>query len=115
MAPRRRFDRAPLDSRSYREPLNGRIERYDFRDDRYDARDDRDDVRDDRYDVRDERYSRGYDPREARYDRHDRYDRSFDRPTGPSELDQDFAAMKRVWQMLRAGAVRMVGEIGRQY
>ena len=108
MAPRRRFDRAPLDSRSYREPLDGRIERYDFRDDRYDARDDR-------FDVRDDRYSRGYDPREARDDRHDRYDRSFDRPTGPSELDQDFAAMKRVWQMLRAGAVRMVGEIGRQY
>ena len=108
MAPRRRFDRAPLDSRSYREPLDGRIERYDFREDRYDARDDR-------YDVRDDRYSRGYDPSEARYDRHDRYDRSFDRPTGPSELDQDFAAMKRVWQMLRAGAVRMVGEIGRQY
>ena len=108
MAPRRRFDRAPLDSRSYREPLDGRIERYDFRDDRYDARDDR-------YDVRDDRYSRGYDPSEARYDRHDRYDRSFDRPAGPSELDQDFAAMKRVWQMLRAGAVRMVGEIGRQY
>ena len=101
MAPRRRFDRAPLDSRSYREPLDGRIERYDFRDDRYDARDDR-------YD----RYSRGYEPREAHYDR---YDRSFDRPAGPSELDQDFAAMKRVWQMLRAGAVRMVGEIGRQY
>ena len=94
MAPRRRFDRAPLDSRSYREPLDGRIERYDVRDDRYD------------------RYSRGYEPREARYDRHDR---SFDRPAGPSELDQDFAAMKRVWQMIRAGAVRMVGEIGRQY
>ena len=102
MAPRRRFDRAPLDSRSYREPLDGQIERYDFRDDRYDARDDR-------YDVRDDRYSRGYEPREAHYDR------SFDRPAGPSELDQDFAAMKRVWQMLRAGAVRMVGEIGRQY
>ena len=101
MAPRRRFDRAPLDSRSYREPLDGRIERYDFRDDRYD-----------RYDSRDDRYSRGYEPREAR---DDRYDRRFDRPTGPSELDQDFAAMKRVWQMLRAGAVRMVGEIGRQY
>ena len=104
MAPRRRFDRAPLDSRSYREPLDGRIERYDFRDDRYD--------------VREDTYSRGYDAREARYDRHDRYDRydrSFDRPAEPSELDQDFAAMKRVWQMLRAGAVRMVGEIGRQY
>lgn len=108
MAPRRRFDRAPLDSRSYREPLDGRIERYDFRDDRYDARDDR-------YDVREDTYSRRYEPREAHYDRHDRYDRSFDRPAGPSELDQDFAAMKRVWQMLRAGAVRMVGEIGRQY
>ena len=105
MAPRRRFDRAPLDSRSYREPLDGRIERYNVRDDRYDARDDR-------YDVRDDRYSRGYEHREARYDR---YDRSFDSPAGPSELDQDFAAMKRVWQMLRAGAVRMVGEIGRQY
>ena len=91
MAPRRRFDRAPLDSRSYRKPLDGRIQRYD------------------RYD---DRYSSGYEPREARYDR---YDRSFDRPAGPSELDQDFAAMKRVWQMLRAGAVRMVGEIGRQY
>ena len=104
MASRRRFDRAPLDSRSYREPLDGRIERYDFRDDRYD-----------RYDVREDTYSRGYDAREARYERHDRYDLSFDRPTGPSELDQDFAAMKRVWQMLRAGAVRMVGEIGRQY
>ena len=97
MAPRRRFDRAPLDSRSYREPLDGRIERYDVRDDR------------------DDRYSRRYDSRYVRYDRHDRYDRSFDRPAGPSELDQDFAAMKRVWQMIRAGAVRMVGEIGRQY
>ena len=97
MAPRRRFDRAPLDNRSYREPLDGRIDRYD----RYD-----------RYDFRDDRDSRGYEPREVRYDR---YDRSFDRPTGPSELDQDFAAMRRVWQMLRAGAVRMVGEIGRQY
>ena len=98
MAPRRRFDRAPLDSRSYREPLDGRIERYGFRDDRYD-----------RYDSRDDRYSRGYEPRD------DRYDRRFDRPAVPSELDQDFAAMKRVWQMIRAGAVRMVGEIGRQY
>ena len=94
MAPRRRFDRAPLDSRSYREPLDGRIARYDLR---YA-----------RHDVRDDRYRRGYESRAARYDR-------YDRPAGPSELDQDFAAMKRVWQMLRAGAVRMVGEIGRQY
>ena len=97
MAPRRRFDRAPLDSRSYREPLDGRFERYDrynFRDDRYD-----------------DRYGPGYEPRDDRYG----YDRRFERPAGPSELDQDFAAMKRVWQMIRAGAVRMVGEIGRQY
>ena len=91
MAPRRRFDRAPLDSRSYREPLDGRVERYD------------------RYDVRDDGYRRGYEPRATRYDRR------FNRPAGPSDLDQDFAAMKRVWQMIRAGAVRMVGEIGRQY
>ena len=84
MARRRRFDRAQLDSRSYRKPLDGRIERYDG-------------------------YRRGYEPRNARYDRH------FDRPSGPSDLDKDFAAMKRVWQMIRAGAVRMVGEIGRQY
>ena len=91
MAPRRRFDRAPLDSRSYREPLDGRVERYDG------------------YDVRDDGYRRGYEPRDTRYDRR------FNRPAGPSDLDQDFAAMKRVWQMIRAGAVRMVGEIGRQY
>ena len=32
-----------------------------------------------------------------------------------SERDRDFAAMKRVWQMLRYGAVRMIGEVGRQY
>ena len=32
-----------------------------------------------------------------------------------SELDRDFAAMKRVCQMLRHGAVRMLGEVGRQY
>ena len=91
MAPRRNFDRAPLDSRSYREPLDGRVERYDG------------------YDVRDDGYRRGYEPRDTRYDRR------FNRPAGPSDLDQDFAAMKRVWQMIRAGAVRMVGEIGRQY
>ena len=97
MPPGRNFDRAPLDSRSYREPLDGRIERYD----RYD-------FRDDRYD---DRYSSGYERRDGRYG----YDRRFERPARPSELDQDFAAMKRVWQMIRAGAVRMVGEIGRQY
>ena len=38
-----------------------------------------------------------------------------DRRRFESELDRDLAAMKRVWKMIRAGAVRMVGEIGRQY
>ena len=32
-----------------------------------------------------------------------------------SDLERDFAAMKRVWQMLRYGGIRMIGEIGRQY
>ena len=31
------------------------------------------------------------------------------------ELDADLAAMNKVWKMLRHGAVRMLGEIGRQY
>ena len=31
------------------------------------------------------------------------------------ELDADLMAMGRVWQLLRTGAVRMLGEIGRQY
>ncbi|MAR07129.1 MAG: hypothetical protein CL862_08525 [Cyanobium sp. NAT70] len=36
-------------------------------------------------------------------------------PRFRSDLDRDFAAMKRVWQMIRTGAVRMIGEVGRQY
>ena len=60
-----------------------------------------------------------YDRIEPEYDRYergyDRYDARAERSKVPSELDQDFAAMKRVWQMIRAGAVRMVGEVGRQY
>ena len=39
----------------------------------------------------------------------------FEEPRFASDLDRDIAAMKRVWQMVRAGAIRMVGEIGRQY
>ncbi|WP_438983822.1 hypothetical protein [Vulcanococcus sp.] len=31
------------------------------------------------------------------------------------ELDADLMAMGRVWQMIRFGAVRMLGEIGRQH
>lgn len=65
MAYRRTADRAPLSSRSYREPRKNR--------------------------------------------------RFEERGQMPTELERDFAAMKRVWQMLRAGAVRMVGEVGRQY
>ena len=98
MASRRSFDRAPLDSRSYREPRDGRFDRTDLRTDRYGT---------------------GVESRDGRYDsRFDRYDRprtNLERSPVQSELDRDFAAMKRVWQMLRAGAVRMVGEIGRQY
>ena len=34
---------------------------------------------------------------------------------GRSELDQDLEAMGKVWSMIRQGAVRMLGEVGRQY
>ena len=36
-------------------------------------------------------------------------------PDWRRELDADFAAMGKVWQMIRNGATRMLGEIGRQY
>ena len=36
-------------------------------------------------------------------------------PQWRRELDADFAAMGKVWQMIRSGATRMLGEIGRQY
>ena len=52
------------------------------------------------------RGQRPYDSRRRSGDGHTRF---------KSELDRDFAAMKRVWQMLRYGAVRMIGEVGRQY
>ncbi len=43
-------------------------------------------------------------------------DQRSDRHTnGRSELDQDLQAMSAVWSMIRQGAVRMLGEIGRQY
>ena len=32
-----------------------------------------------------------------------------------NEFDRDLAAMARVWAMIRHGAVRWIGEIGRQY
>ena len=99
MAPRRNIDRAAWETRSRREPVSGRMDRYERFEDR----------REDRFERRSEmsydRFERGY----------DRYDARAERSQVQSELDQDFAAMKRVWQMIRAGAVRMVGEVGRQY
>ena len=60
-------------------------------------------------------------PPEQRYSRRDSTP-SYREPRGSygqtqwqRELDADFVAMKRVWQMLRHGAVRMLGEVGRQY
>ena len=48
------------------------------------------------------------------------YDRPRARPMQSTpdwrrELDADLAAMGKVWQMIRNGATRMLGEIGRQY
>ena len=59
-------------------------------------------------------------PPEQRYSRRDstpyREARgSYGQTQWQRELDSDFVAMKRVWQMLRHGAVRMIGEVGRQY
>ena len=119
MAPRRNIDRAAWETRSRREPVSermARFERFDDRDeDRFERRSDRNYDRFER-DVDDRNF---YDRRERGYDRfergYNRYDAPVDRNHVPSELDQDFAAMKRVWQMIRAGAVRMLGEVGRQY
>ncbi|HJN36124.1 MAG: hypothetical protein AB8E74_01030 [Prochlorococcus sp.] len=32
-----------------------------------------------------------------------------------NDLSRDLAAMARVWKLLRQGAVRWLGEVGRQY
>jgi len=55
--------------------------------------------------------------RSERVDPHSDERRSSHRRHGQfkTELDRDFAAMRRVWQMLRYGAIRMIGEVGRQY
>ena len=106
MAPRRNIDRAAWETRSRREPVSGRMDRYErFEDRRHDRFERRSEMSYDRIEPEYDRYERGY----------DRYDARAERSQVPSELDQDFAAMKRVWQMIRAGAVRMVGEVGRQY
>ncbi|WP_255476989.1 hypothetical protein [Synechococcus sp. A15-60] len=66
-----------------------------------------------RREVTDQRYrSRRFDDR-GRYA--SREPRRADSTRFQSELERDFAAMQRVWQMLRHGAVRMLGEVGRQY
>ena len=106
MAPRRNIDRAAWETRSRREPVSGRMDRYErFEDRREDRFERRSEMNHERFEREYDRYERGY----------DRYDARAERSQVPSELDQDFAAMKRVWQMIRAGAVRMVGEVGRQY
>ena len=106
MAPRRNIDRAAWETRSRREPVSGRMDRDErFEDRREDRFERRSEMNYDRIEPEYDRYERGY----------DRYDARAERSQVPSELDQDFAAMKRVWQMIRAGAVRMVGEVGRQY
>ena len=106
MAPRRNIDRAAWETRSRREPVSGRLDRYErFEDGREDRFERRSEMNYDRFEREYDRYERDY----------DRYDARAERSQVPSELDQDFAAMKRVWQMIRAGAVRMVGEVGRQY
>ena len=61
-----------------------------------------------------------YDNRGYAYRDDDRFDHVQNnhrdrRQNGPSELDQDLKAMATVWSMMRQGAVRMLGEIGRQY
>lgn len=98
MAPRRNFESARSDSRYYRKPLDGELDRSDVRNHQYSWG----------YELGDERY-------DNRFERRSRNRINSGRSSMPSELDRDFAAMKRVLQMLRAGAVRMVGEIGRQY
>ena len=99
MAHRRNVDRAAWETRSHRESMSRRVDRFERYDDGMDARFER-------YSDRGvDRYERGY----------DRYDASHGRHSVESELDRDFAAMKRVWQMIRSGAVRMLGEVGRQY
>ena len=61
----------------------------------------------------DHRYTDGYDSyrQPETWDSREPYGQS----RGRSELDQDLEAMGKVWSMIRQGAVRMLGEVGRQY
>ncbi len=64
--------------------------------------------------MRNSRYSRtnnfrrgeGVDRRNTQYRGRKRFKSSFHR---------DLFAMKEVWEMLKSGAIRSIGEIGRQY
>ena len=69
---------------------------------------------DSRYDSRyDDPYNDRFDDRYATHDWDERDQYAANR--GRSEFDQDLEAMKKVWSMIRQGAVRMLGEVGRQY
>ena len=63
--------------------------------------------------INDRRYTDGYDSyrQPEAWDSREPYGQS----RGRSELDQDLEAMGKVWSMIRQGAVRMLGEVGRQY
>ena len=62
-------------------------------------------------DTYDSYSSYGSDRHQEAWDSHEPYEQS----RGRSELDQDLEAMGKVWSMIRQGAVRMLGEVGRQY
>ena len=62
-------------------------------------------------DTYDSYSSYGSDRHQEAWDSHEPYGQS----RGRSELDQDLEAMGKVWSMIRQGAVRMLGEVGRQY
>ena len=70
--------------------------------------------------YREDRFQEGFETDRYGYDSHYHQDSwetqdSYGQPRGRSELDKDLEAMGKVWSMLRQGAVRMLGEVGRQY
>ena len=70
--------------------------------------------------YRQERFQEGFEADRYGYGSHDHQDswerrESYGQPRGRSELDKDLEAMGKVWSMIRQGAVRMLGEVGRQY
>ena len=70
--------------------------------------------------YRQDRFQEGFETDRYGYDSHYHQDswetrESYGQPRGRSELDKDLEAMGKVWSMIRQGAVRMLGEVGRQY